>query len=104
VPSFVLTISYRLLDALSLQAANGSAASFSARPDCFARRLSSIAHNESRAFSDRKTQEGTMDSRLRGNDKLRWQGKETLFKQSLQSNILILGDALGGVRAYNQAY
>ncbi len=45
-----------------------------------------------------------MDSRLRGNDKLRWQGKETLFKQSLQSNILILGDALGGVRAYNQAY
>jgi hypothetical protein len=51
--------------------AKGSAAIFSASPDRLARRLPRFARNDSKAFSDSKeskTQEGTMDSRLRGND------------------------------------
>jgi hypothetical protein len=50
---------------------NGSAAIFSDRPDRLARRLPRFARNDSRAFSESKeskTQEGRMDSRLRGND------------------------------------
>jgi hypothetical protein len=76
--------SHRLKDALSLRVANRSVASFSAPLDRLERRLPHFSRNDSRAFSDSKdskTQEGTMDSRLRGNDNLRWEGKETLFKR-----------------------
>jgi hypothetical protein len=69
-----LAISHRLKDALLLRAANDSVAIFSARLDrlgkkvallCFDLLAMTVAPSDSK---ESNTQEGTMDSRLRGND------------------------------------
>jgi hypothetical protein len=87
-----LAISHYLKDALSLQAANESVAIFSTRPDLLARGLPCFTRNTVEPFRrERKAKHKkaqwipafagmTVHTR---NDNLRWQGKETLFKQSL---------------------
>jgi hypothetical protein len=100
VPSCILAISNRLKDALSLPAANGSAAIFllariASQEGCRALLAMTVEPFPiARKAKHKKAQWIPACAGMTvhtGNNNLRWQGKESIFKQSLRLTYAYLG-------------